>query len=144
MGRRRVRSRTDIRARAIANAAPTTSSGLIPAGWATAAATVLVLGSPGVPPGVVPVEPVVVVLVVRIRLTMLAEQITSAPPPLADPLHWLTRTDSADDLLPVAVQVSWTRVPPFAEPLHWLIVAPDVVAGKGSQPVCLPPPEPTH
>jgi hypothetical protein len=46
--------------------------------------------------------------------------------------------------VPVAVQVSPTSVPPLAEPLHWVIVAPVVVAGKGSQPVVIPPPEPTH
>ncbi len=43
-----------------------------------------------------------------VRLVMLAEQMTSAPPPLA-------------------------------EPLHCVIVAPLVVAGKGSQPVVMPP-----
>lgn len=32
--------------------------------------------------------------------------------------------------------------PPFAEPLHWVMVAPLVVAGKGSQPVVIPSPEP--
>ncbi len=75
---------------------------------------------------------------------MLAEQMTRAPPPLAEPLHWLTLTLRAAASVPVAVQVRPTRVPPLAEPLHWVIVAPVVVAGKGSQPVVMPPPEPTH
>ena len=78
------------------------------------------------------------------RFVTFAEQMTSAPPPLADPLHWLILTLLAEDLVPVAVQVRPTRVPPLAEPLHWVIVAPVVVAGNGSQPVVMPPPEPTH
>jgi hypothetical protein len=60
---------------------------------------------------------------------MLAEQMTRAPPPLAEPLHWLIVTRWAADFVPVAVQVSPTRVPPLAEPLHWVIAAPLVVAG---------------
>jgi hypothetical protein len=75
---------------------------------------------------------------------MLAEQITRAPPPFVELLHWLIVTPAAEDDVPVAVQVSWTSVPPFAEPLHWVIVAPVVVAGKGSQPIVMPSPEPTH
>ena len=47
-----------------------------------------------------------------------AEQITSAPPPLAEPLHWLIVTRCVDDWVPVAVHVSPTSVPPLAEPLH--------------------------
>ena len=69
---------------------------------------------------------------------------TSAPPPLAESLHWLIRTGAAGDLEPRATQVSSTRVPPLAELLHWVIVAFVVVAGNGSQPVVMPPPEPTH
>lgn len=45
--------------------------------------------------------------------------------------------------MPLAVHFSWTSVPPPAEPLHWVIVAPVVVAGKGSQPTVMLP-EPTH
>jgi hypothetical protein len=74
----------------------------------------------------------------------LAEQMTRAPPPLAEPLHWLIVTIRAADSVPVAVQVRPTRVPPLAEPLHCVIVAPVVVAGNGLQPVVMPPPEPTH
>src|ERR1035437_9695440 len=77
-------------------------------------------------------------------LIRLAEQMTRAPPPLAEPLHWLTVTPWAEAIVPVAVQVRPTRVPPLAEPLHWVIAAPVVLAGKGSQPVVIPPPEPTH
>jgi hypothetical protein len=75
---------------------------------------------------------------------MFAEQMTRAPPPLAEPLHWLILTAWAPECVPVAVQVIPTSVPPLAEPLHWVIAAPDVVAGKGEQPVVMPPPDPTH
>ena len=95
-----------------------------------------VLVGAGVPAGVG-------VLLTALLIT-LAEQMTRAPPPLADPLHWLTVTPWAEAIMPVAVQVSPTRVPPFADPLHWVIAAPVVLAGKGSQPVVIPPPEPTH
>jgi hypothetical protein len=47
-------------------------------------------------------------------------------------------------MAPVAVQVIPTKVPPFAEPLHWVMAAPVVLAGTGSQPVVIPPPDPTH
>src|SRR6185369_17269327 len=77
-------------------------------------------------------------------LTMLAEQMTRAPPPFADPLHWLTLTECVELIVPVAVQVRRTRVPPFADPLHCVTRAPEVVAGNGSQPDVIPPPEPTH
>jgi len=76
-----------------------------------------------------------------------AEQMIRAPPPLAEPLHWLILRAAPEDFVPVAVQVEdATRPPPFAEPLHWVIVAPEVVAGKGSQTIVMPPPpaEPTH
>ena len=81
------------------------------------------------------------------RFEMLAEQMIRAPPPLAEPLHWLILTPWAGDFVPVAVQVEdLTRPPPLPEPLHWVIVAPEVVAGKGMQAIFLPPPpaEPTH
>ena len=77
-------------------------------------------------------------------LEIVAEQITRAPPPLVEPLHWLIVTSAPEDIVPLAVQVSPTRVPPLAEPLHWVIAAPEVVAGKGLQPIVIPPPEPTH
>ena len=75
---------------------------------------------------------------------MLAEQMTRAPPPLVEPLHWLIRTLWAEDFVPVAVHCRLTRVPPLAEPLHWVIVAPVVLAGNGSQLLAMPSPEPTH
>ena len=37
---------------------------------------------------------------------MLAEQMTRAPPPLAEPLHWLILTDLTDDFVPEAVHFS--------------------------------------
>jgi hypothetical protein len=83
---------------------------------------------------------------VRMMLDTLAEQMTRDPPPLPEPLHWLIVTLFVADSVPVAVQVSPTRVPPLAEPLHWVTVAPDVDAGLGSQPLVRLPglPEPTH
>ena len=75
---------------------------------------------------------------------MFAEQMTRAPPPLAEPLHWLTRTLAAEDFVPVAVHFSWTRVPPLAEPLHWVMVALVVLAGNGSHSLATPSPDPTH
>lgn len=53
--------------------------------------------------------------------SMFAEQMTKAPPPLVESFHWLIVTPRAEDSVPVAVQVSSTRVPPFAEPLHCVI-----------------------
>lgn len=95
-----------------------------------------------------PFDPVVVLPGVEAwvtrRLVMFAEQMTSAPPPLAEPLHWLILTARLDDFVPEAVHLKPTSVPPLAEPLHWVIVAPVVVAGNGSQPVVIPPPDPTH
>lgn|SRR5690242_18184684 len=77
------------------------------------------------------------------RVSTFAEQMTRAPPPFVDPLHWLIVT-KPDASSPVAVHVSSTSVPPLAEPLHCVMSAPLVVAGKGSHPVVIPPPEPTH
>ena len=73
-----------------------------------------------------------------------AEQMTSAPPPLVDPLHWLMVMPAPGAWVPLAVHVKPTSVPPLADPLHWVTVAPVVVAGNGSQPVVIPPPDPTH
>lgn len=39
-------------------------------------------------------------------LTMLAEQMTRAPPPEPEPLHWSIVMGWVDDIVPVAVQVS--------------------------------------
>jgi hypothetical protein len=77
-------------------------------------------------------------------LVMLEEQMTNAPPPFAELLHWLIVTLEVADAVPAAVQVNATSVPPLAESLHCVIVAPLVVAGNGSQPKVMPPPEPTH
>src|ERR1700693_3263471 len=97
-----------------------------------AAPTVAVGG--GVTPGVDPeLEPLILLF------AMVAEQMTRAPPPLAEPLHWLIVTRCDDGVVPVARRVRRPRAPPLAEPLHCVIVAPVVVAGKGSQPVVMPP-----
>ena len=77
-------------------------------------------------------------------LVTFEEQIARAPPPLAEPLHWLIARAGADATVPVALQVRPTSVPPLADPLHWVIVAPVVVAGNGLHPVVMPPPDPTH
>src|SRR3954470_8104963 len=77
------------------------------------------------------------------RVSMFAEQMTSAPPPFVEPLHWLIVT-KPDACAPLAVHVNSTSVPPFADPLHCVMSAPLVVAGKGSHPVVIPPPDPTH
>ena len=81
-------------------------------------------------------------------LTTLAEQMTRAPPPLAEPWHCRIVTGRAEAIVPVAVQVSPTRVPPLAVPLHCVIAALVVVAGNGSQLIVWPTiplaPEPTH
>lgn len=92
-----------------------------------------------------PPEPLVGdVLPATCLFVMLAEQMTRAPPPLAEPLHWLIRTPWDEGFVPEAVHSRRTRVPPLAEPLHWVIVALVVVAGKGSQLFAMPSPEPTH
>jgi hypothetical protein len=100
-------------------------------------------GPVGVEPVPVGVEPPPVVVALTRTFLMLAEQMTSAPPPLAEPLHWLIVTPWDEGFVPLAVHLSWTSVPPLAEPLHCVIVAPVVVAGKGSQPMVMLP-EPTH
>ena len=71
-------------------------------------------------------------------LTTLAEQMTRAPPPLAEPWHCRIVTGRAEAIVPVAVQVSPTRVPPLAVPLHCVIAALVVVAGNGSQLIVWP------
>jgi hypothetical protein len=43
-------------------------------------------------------------------VTMLAEQIIRAPPPLAEPLPWLIVTSRAEAVVPVAVQAEWRNV----------------------------------
>ncbi|CAN5530955.1 hypothetical protein BH20ACT2_BH20ACT2_22360 [soil metagenome] len=75
------------------------------------------------------------------------EQVTRAPPPLPEPLHWFTVTGSAEDVVEPGETVHLTRMvppPPLPEPLHWVTVAPVVLAGKGSQAVVgwVPPPVP--
>ncbi len=75
---------------------------------------------------------------------MLDEQMTSPPPPFVESLHWLMVTAWAGVCVPLAVHVRPTSVPPLADPLHCVIVAPVVVAGKGSQPLVIPSPDPTH
>ncbi len=71
--------------------------------------------------------------------------VTVAPPPLPDPLHWSTVTESAEVWVE-GPTVHCTRMvppPPLPEPLHWVIVAP-VVLPIGSHRTVgwIPPPSP--
>ncbi len=76
------------------------------------------------------------------KLLMFVAQVTVAPPPLPEPLHWLTVTRSAE----VSVDVGTVQVtrpaapPPLPEPLHWVTSAP-VVLETGEQAV--PPAAPS-
>jgi hypothetical protein len=76
-----------------------------------------------------------------------ARQVSTVPPALPVPLHWLTRIVIAGATVePEPTAQSAVPPPPFADPLHWVTVAPLVVAGKGLQLTVPPPPpaEPTH
>ncbi len=53
--------------------------------------------------------------------------VTVSPPPLADPLHWLTVKGKAV-MAPSTVQVT-VEPPPVPEPLHWVTIAPGVSPG---------------
>ena len=108
----------------------------------TSVATMSVGGAVGVEPELDP-DDAAAAAVIR-WFERLVEQMTRAPPPLAEPLHWLILTPLDEGLVPVAVHFSCTRVPPFAEPLHWVMVAFVVLAGKGSHSFAMPSPEPTH
>jgi hypothetical protein len=53
-------------------------------------------------------------------------QVATAPPPLADPLHWLTVTGNAAEIVDAVATVHRTRPappPPLTDPLHWVTVA---------------------
>ena len=128
---------TRVRARALAEALAAALAEALAAALAEALAAALALAEG-------PALGVAVGVTVTALLATLAEQMTRDPPPLAELLHWLTVTTWAEAIVPVAVQVSPTRVPPFADPLHWVIAAPVVLAGKGLQPVVIPPPDPPH
>jgi hypothetical protein len=76
-------------------------------------------------------------------------QLTVAPPPLPEPLHWLIVTGSAGVCVEAVTSQRTRSVapPPLPELLHWLTVAPVVLpAGEhctvGSGPP--PAPEPLH
>src|ERR1700675_3480804 len=104
---------------------PTRTSGVQSDRGVSAVASVEVAGSDVPPPE--PLEPPEPldgdVLPATCLFVMVAEQMTRAPPPLAEPLHWLMRTPWDEGFVPEAVDSSRTRVPPLAEPLHWVIVA---------------------
>ena len=75
------------------------------------------------------------------------EQVTTLPPGLPVPLHWLTFTGIAGLTTDAESTVQCTvPPPPVPEPLHWVMVAPVVVAGNGAQLTVPPPPvaDPTH
>src|SRR6476661_7078390 len=100
-------------------ARPRKMNGLGDVGATSVASTVSVGGAVGAPPEVRAVAAAAAVIRWFERLV---EQMTRAPPPLAEPLHWLILTPLDEGFVPVAVHFSWTRVPPLAEPLHWVIV----------------------
>jgi hypothetical protein len=101
---------------------------------------------PPVPPVVPPVPPVVPPVVPVLATTLLTietVQVTVLPPPLPEPLHWLTRTGSADVSVeePVAHCSRIVPPPPFAEPLHCVIAALVVVPRLSHSNVgAVPPP----
>jgi hypothetical protein len=59
------------------------------------------------------------------KFDTLAVQLTSAPPPLPEPLHWSMFTGSVVVIVedPDTVHMNATLVPPLPEPLHWPTVA---------------------
>ena len=87
------------------------------------------------------------------KFVTVAVQLTSAPPPLPEPLHWSTFTGSVVVIVdaPVTMHANPTLVPPLPEPLHCPTVAAvtDVTPGvfAGVQLPGAPVPvitEPTH
>lgn len=77
----------------------------------------------------------------------LVRQVTVAPPPLPEPLHWLTVTFRSEVVVDPEVTVHLTRCvppPPLPESLHWVTVALVVLAGNGLQATvgAVPPPSP--
>jgi hypothetical protein len=83
----------------------------------------------------------VIVVLIDVR------QVSTAPPALPVPLHWLTEIGMTGLTVDAGSTEQLTvPPPPFAEPLHCVTVALVVVAGNGAQ-VLLPPPppaDPTH
>jgi hypothetical protein len=80
-------------------------------------------------------------------VVMLVEHVTTVPPGLPVPLHWLTATGIAGlTAESEATSQSTVPPPPLPEPLHCVTVASVVVAGKGEQSTVPPPPvpEPAH
>lgn len=94
---------------------------------------------------VVGVEGDVVVVVVGVDemklLVKVAEQVALLPPPVAEPLHWLTVTGSAVDAPATVHSTPVEPPPPVTEPLHWVTVAL-VVLATGVQFTSVPPPLP--
>jgi hypothetical protein len=80
-------------------------------------------------------------------LVTLDEQMTTAPPPLPEPTHWLMVTGSAAVFVDV-VTVHRTRLvppPPLPELLHWVTVAPVVLPiGEHTLVGRVPPPVPAE
>jgi hypothetical protein len=91
----------------------------------------------GEPVGTAVVDAVGVTVEAIMSFVTVAWQVTSAPPPLPEPLHWSTFTKSDAVIVdgPVTEQTKPTLVPPLPEPLHWPTVAwdtevtPAVLAG---------------
>jgi hypothetical protein len=74
-------------------------------------------------------------------------QVTVAPPPLPEPLHWLTVTTSIELVVEFESTLHCTRCvppPPLPDELHWVTAAPVVFDGNGSHRTvgAVPPPVP--
>jgi len=100
----------------------------VPLGVAVAVAVVEGVADPvGVALGVVVTEGVPVGTTTVGGITWfetVAWHVTSAPPPLPEPLHWSMWIGSVAVVVePETVQTNPTLVPPFPDPLHWPTVA---------------------
>jgi hypothetical protein len=103
------------------------------------------VGFAGTVVGVVGAVGTVVVVVGAAATKLLVNvviQVTVLPPPLAEPLHWLMVTGSADEP-PVTSHCTLVLAPPpFPEPLHCVTVAPVVLATGAHTTVGWVPPSP--
>jgi hypothetical protein len=102
----------------------------------------------GVPAEVVVAVGVAVALAAVMFVVRVVRHVTTVPPTLPLPLHWLMLIGIAGLTVEAVPTVQATpEPPPVAEPLHCETVAPVVEAGLGSQTTPVPPPpvaEPTH
>lgn len=84
----------------------------------------MICGGVDVAPAVVVTRPAVMFVLMVVR------QVTSVPPALPVPLHWLTLIGIARLTRdPVPTLQRTVEPPPVADPLHWVTVALVVLAG---------------